>query len=738
MKDQQRIRCMMMTLVVIMAGIFASGQSLTPRILEDGFRLMPTSFPFKVKSVTHETNASNPVAKSSKVNAEQANYQVDFVLDFDPATQSALIIGLYNEESDINNQTLGLPQLMNGSNVLTVPGGVYDILVAFDGYDHDRVVIREQVEISENMQLNFAASEATNHIRFQTLTADGEPVFTGIGGFDENWNFVQLQPGNADEVVYQKKIYCMDYGEIFAADGNFGMITEDENVDPLTLYTHADFFVNDVSDRYTFYGYRVAINGRDFYTSTYELEGAHGDTTIANDPAKYQSFFEDPCMVQKQPDEVLCPSFQFFAYNEKEERRFYGIITIDSPLNQGETCRYYIGAQAEDSKAGYIPFIQPQNAVQTIEHQPWGDVVNQTWNLISMPLVKTMDQIVFANNGPGSYGIYNMPSFDFKEFDLDGNFVHYFSWPSHPVFTYSVDKKLGDLGNNCPILVSALGQALYTIGTNENGEPRTMPILINTFDYIGRYGEKQLIVTRNTTADYKVNGEDFVSITGPTSSMLNELINGEVDATIVNDAVDVDGLAGSNKTQVHYLAGAEDQTPPTMTMLHFKGDNGDVTDRFVSADEGVLEFTAGDFNMLFTPQNAQYFDRQMLETVIVSYSPYGEDNWNELSVEEVPENYWPTMGWFYTGSLASVTGEALNGWFNLKIRLTDAAGNWQEQVISPAFRIDDLAYSNVATIGSDNAHEVARYSLDGKRVDMNHRGVTIVKMSDGTARKVIQ
>lgn len=81
---------------------------------------------------------------------EQANYQVEFVLDFDPATQSALIIGLYNEESDINNQTLGLPQLMNGSNVLTVPGGVYDILVAFDGYDHDRVVIREQVEISEN------------------------------------------------------------------------------------------------------------------------------------------------------------------------------------------------------------------------------------------------------------------------------------------------------------------------------------------------------------------------------------------------------------------------------------------------------------------------------------------------------------------------------------------------------------------------------------------------------------
>ena len=121
MKEQKLIRCMTMTMVMLLAGIFASGQSFTPKIQEDGFRLMPTSFPFKVKTVTHETNASNQVAKSSKVNAEQANYQVDFVLDFDPATQSALIIGLYNEESNINNQTLGLPQLMNGSNVLTVP-----------------------------------------------------------------------------------------------------------------------------------------------------------------------------------------------------------------------------------------------------------------------------------------------------------------------------------------------------------------------------------------------------------------------------------------------------------------------------------------------------------------------------------------------------------------------------------------------------------------------------------------
>ena len=106
-------------------------------------------------------------------------------------------------------------------------------------------------------------------------------------------------------------------------------------------------------------------------------------------------------------------------------------------------------------------------------------------------------------------------------------------------------------------------------------------------------------------------------------------------------------------------------------------------------------------------------------------------------MEEVPENYWFTMGCFYTAPLASVSGQGLNGWFDMKIRVTDTAGNWQEQIISPAFRIDDLAYSSVATVGSDNAREVARYNMAGQRVDADATGVVIIKMSDGTARKAL-
>jgi hypothetical protein len=213
-----------------------------------------------------------------------------------------------------------------------------------------------------------------------------------------------------------------------------------------------------------------------------------------------------------------------------------------------------------------------------------------------------------------------------------------------------------------------------------------------------------------------------------------------VDATIVKEGVvvDVDDMEGSNKAQLHYTAGAEDQNPPTVTMLHFKDGDENVTDRFATAADGTLEFSAGDFNYFITPiSHLGTWLRQIPEVVEVSYSPYGEGNWDELTVEEEPEYYWPRMGWFYTGSLAGVTGQGLNGWFDLKIRVEDAAGNWQEQVISPAFRIDDHAYSGVANVGKDNAHEVARYTLDGRRISTPQPGINIVRYSDGTARKVL-
>ena len=218
---------------------------------------------------------------------------------------------------------------------------------------------------------------------------------------------------------------------------------------------------------------------------------------------------------------------------------------------------------------------------------------------------------------------------------------------------------------------------------------------------------------------------------------VKEALHGDVEIQYVTNNIKVDDLSGSNNSIIHFDADADDAYPPTLTSLMFKDNEGFVTDHFENNSDGLMEFMAGDFNTKFGENNSRYYTRFQPATVEVSYSPYQANEWNELAVEEVPEYYWPLLGWFYQGSLAGVTTPSENGWFDLKFRLVDEAGNWQEQTLSPAFRIDALVQSAVTEVRDGSAHEVARYSIDGKRVDTSHRGVTIIRMSDGTAHKVL-
>jgi hypothetical protein len=543
---------------------------------------------------------------------------------------------------------------------------------------------------------------------------------------------------------------CKDIAHQETNSGNFGAIIEGEVYHSLGGEMFSDFYVNDVSDRYIFYSARYAFSNKCIYTSAYEVQGATGDVTITNDPAKFK-LFEEPFTVAKHQGEDLYLAFDIFARQKASSGYHSTGIAFNEPLAEGETFKCYLSASPDDSNADMVPYIQPYATIKTVEIIDLGD--GETWEeenyvpaLVARPLTLTNGEPVYANNGMGMYDNRNERWVSFaNEYsdeieDEDWDIIEYPYWPTHPAFTYPTDKKKGDLGNNCPaFFCNATQYEISYNGIDENGNPvpMTARAFIFDYDYAGRYGEKRPDDITDAQVSIKLDGEEIITGQGSFIAQMDEPLNGVIDATVINKTVLVDDMAGSNKAQLHYTAGAEDQNPPTMTMLHFKANNGDVIDRFSTADEGTLEFTAGDFNFWITPKNFVAFDRQAPESVEVSYSPYGEDNWNELAVEEVPENYWPVMGWFYTGSLAGVTGEGLNGWFDLKIRLTDAAGNWQEQVLSPAFRIDDHAYSSVASVGSSNAHEVARYNLAGQRVDANATGVVIIKMSDGTARKVI-
>ena len=708
---------------------FAQGP-ITPQRFERGAFHQAIS-PHKIitKEVKNENGVENK--RTNKAKEEQPSYNVDFVLDFNTEKQSAGSFTIINQNTEFSSMRLGLWDLVCGSNVASIPAGTYDMIFHFtqlDTLDADCVnltVIRENVTIDQDMQLYISANEAKNHIHFETLTPTGETLQIGTYTLDENWQMVLMEPGNIDDCLFQNRITCSDYGIVYYIKGNPGVKMVSDYYNSKGMLATFDFFVNDVSDRYSFYSYCTAFKEHEVFSTAFEAVGADGDVTFTNDPTKYIEY-EMPFKAPYHQGEELCPIIWPIAQQKYED--FYSTIgSVLDPIVEGESIKCYLDAKVEDSPMGcFMPSLELSICKETSNQ--WGDI-DYVPVISSMPLTIANGNIRLANNGTDSY-IFKVPNEPMLRYDYDEkteNIIMYPHWPTHPAFSYTIDKAKGVIGNNCPILVSDPYQ--YQLGTRSN--------LVFLFDYLGRYGETSEGQTE-AQVSIKLNREEFTTSQGWFMfEGMDELMSGEVDAMITNTLIDVDNLAGSNKAQLHYTAGAEDENPPTITMLHFKDSNDNMTDRFATGDEGMMEFTAGDFNFVGRSGVAIHH-RYAPESVEVSYSPYGEDNWNELPVEEVPENYWPVMGWFYTAPLASVTGEAYLGWFDLKIRLTDAAGNWQEQVLSPAFRIDNLAYSGIATPRGDNAREVARYNLAGQRVDSNATGVVIVKMSDGTARKIIQ
>lgn len=710
----------------------------------------------KITEKVVKNEATNPLAtRAQNVRAEQPTHQVNFILDFDTETQDAYNVVLVNENGVLYYYNIDLWDLELGSNTATIPEGTYDILFQFaewqnKGTDyidihHWLYVIREQVTIDQDMELNFSSAEAKNHIHFQTLTIDGEPIVTPTYSRDKNWNYTLLDLGNIRDAVFLSLIFCKDYGDVYQDGGGLGMTIEVGGYHLDDYQCLADFYVNDVSDRYAFGSYRVTQDwDNNFYTSYKEVQGASGDVTIANDPSKFKLYENQFSLSQDDLNR-----FSIFLLNNKNTKYYYQVgWWLGSMPN---TIKYYISASTEDSEVGYIPCLRPETYLYEafVDEDGYEDQMDR--NVITaIPIVMTDETFVLANSGLDLCENQHFAPVTklYREWDESEQTVKcYPLWPSHPVFSYPVDKKKGIWGNNCPILISSPQQyeRSYTY-EDEDDNPVTVTRVTNQFcyQYLGRYGEVPGRYCKNAQVSMNLDGEPIYNGPGffeegydERPLRFDELFNGVVDAAITTAPFQVDDTPGSNKAQLHYTAGAEDETPPTMMMLHFKDDNGDVTDRFTTAEDGTVEFSAADFNFAYIEGNMTYF-RHAPVIVEVSYSPYGEDNWNELTVEELPEYYYPAMGWFYRGSLASVTVQGLEGWFDLKIRLEDAAGNWQEQVLSPAFRIDNLAYSSVATVGSNNAHEVARYSLDGKRVDSNATGVVIVKMSDGTARKVLK
>ncbi len=665
-----------------------------------------------------------------KLNADEGNlFNVTFKMSYD---QSKMFPNGYvtikgeNFSGDVEMEY----EWQTGQYKLTcqLPAGTYDFIcsamlmsggMAFN--------IKELADVSNDMTVTFDFAECDMIYGFKTLKANGEEAILNRRGVDETGQPGMI-PGNTH---YFTDVVMPVLKGIGVVGGlyNWSSLQVDGKNPSGTI------MLNNVSDRYKLVSQRMFEDDNDTYIVKYESTSM-SETMLQNDPANYVLYEENFTSIGNDNNGL----FQGFSTVGMIDNISCDGITGEAslPISSPTTRVYVDAAKSTDNQLSRFDImIQPifQDNVSDPETYTWIDYDyynNPIVHVDTMQIYRTVIGLPVIIGSDGSLEYVNAGH------DAGGNYAFHVpvgggdivEYPGHPQFSYTPQQKVLELGSNSPIC------AVMSQNTTDSFMEGKYSYLNPCF--IGRYGE---IVDGYVATDIKYNDE---VISNNCLTMEEDMYNfaamglpdGVITARFETHNAVVDGLQGKNVTNIYYDQRQEDWTAPTMQMLLFKDHEGNIIDRFATADEGILEFACGDFDYQRL-SSGFWFDCKE-QTVEVSYSAYDADDWTELDVNEVAsEFYMPGFGYFYRGSLQNVTGNSETGWYDLKIKLTDPSGNWQEQVISPAFRIGEGSITGIETVNSDNAAEVARYTVDGRAISTPQAGVNIVKMSDGSMKKVL-
>ncbi|MBQ0115589.1 MAG: hypothetical protein KBT10_06935 [Bacteroidales bacterium] len=681
------------------------------------------------RTLAKNLEAYTPISKKVKTKGDDL-VTVTFMVNYDksemyPSGDLIITSKNYSEDkwmdydSEINDYKL----------TCQLPAGTYDFLTPGRFKNNGGILynVKELVNITNDTTIIFDFAESNIKYAFKTYKPNGEEAKINEYELNEWWEVTDtVTKGNCDYFADDIMIILKGHGVVGLYDctATFKRVGE---------YPGETVFINKLSDRYKISSSRVFEDTDGTYIVKYETTDM-SETLLANSPEDFVLYEDAFTSIGSDADRL----YQGFYTHE-----LVGNVRIGGRLNNelrqisNPITKLYVAPNISngDDASKFEILVQPvfqdsyfetahyEITVNDGEGNPVevkGDVdINRTLTGLPVLLDKNgnAEYVNSGHVGNGNYTFY-VPEGGSRDIRM---------YPGHPQFSFSKDQKVLDYGSSCPInsVMSMNTENVDLPGKYSNLEPC----------YIGRYGE---VVSGCYSVEIKYNDSTICNDCVLMPELLQLFaIQGNPDGVITahfeNTNAVVDGLQGKNTTDVYYDQRNEDWTAPTLQMLQFKDAEGNITDRFDNAEDGILEFAGGDFNYTVDMNEYVSWFNCKEQTVEVSYAPYGGTNWETLEVNEIPDNFFmPGFGYFYRGSLQNIEGE---GWFDLKIKLTDLSGNWQEQTISPAFRIGDTQ-TGIGNVNVGNATEVARYTVDGRAISAPQAGVNIVKMSDGSVKKV--
>lgn len=655
--------------------------------------------------------------------------------------ESGDIIGcVYFWEDDFNKMATAMGNLMpdedNTSYSGMIPDGTYDVMI---GISNDspavpkKYIFRKDVKVNGDMTVDFTVEEADNKIMFNTILPDGSKavlpmvIDNGEGGTRD------LASGNTDlcminvDIINKKTFSSVGnlFQSNFRSDGSVAGYPSFDVNESTAVYINdefPDYMVICCTSHYT------DFEGNEYATLTYTLP-AKGETLICNDVDRYRqvSYSIAPSRLSLEADE---------ANRANDVNLDFGIITC------GQDFTIFSAKSIPGTKiwASINPLIEEGlhiadlylqvSATDYKESGKFGNVTKEG-EIFGPAVVCNNGEIEYAkiNNAefPMHY-LYKAPEGGYYD-QLEGYIM---CLPTAPGTFVPIGKRKQAIGESVPV-TSILSVPYYDADGN-------CALLVSPA-FVGRCGEQRTVDMIPLKVTVSAGDTEVFSgdLDGYQKYMFSRRENSEplsaITTVMTNENVFVDEMIGRNVTTLIHNENNKDQFVPSLQYLTFKTTDGTLTDRFDNAADGVMEFFGGDFspNSRTAPMSGYkyYWYEETSADVKVEYAPYGEETFSVLDVKDIPElRYMPGFGHFYRGKLDGVKRGSANGWYDLRITLTDAAGNEMSQLLSPAFKVRSLAGINNATIAGEMG-----VGVDGRDIiapaDAAIYNISGVRMSSG-------
>lgn len=605
-------------------------------------------------------------------------------------------------------------------------------------------IVRDNIEVNEDMTIEISDVDAKNHMTLKTLLPNGEEAIVNKTNSETR---EILEKGNVRDISQTIAIFRKNSNIVRVESLKVFLLrtfdpTYNENID-----YRGDFYISDLpEDMWLVANRECTTENSETYYSTYTFGNSISkDIEVTNNAPwiKVESDFGE--IPESDISAQNGGYYQYCEVNSFDNRDMDGMGTR-STFGNGKPY-FYISCD-EPKMEGLDSYRLSVFPGKALGYSGTPDDPRDFYTILAPGVMpddgKTKHMVYQFDDGGGMPLWYNKEKPEFK-FGCEFYYHPRFSWEqgeSDPVPVY---------GNNVPVTVFS-----QTWGRDFN---------MNCWfiDYVGRYGEQRFVDKQVAKATVEADGVELTSdiiqkvLAWSYKGFENTSKAADWKVTMSNENIIVDGNNASNLTVSEFNTGREDFYPPTLTMLNFRNADDLITDRFDKPADGTLEFSAADFIPNETEDKLVWYECQNLDGVKVEYSAEDADTWRELAVTEVPELFFsPGYGGFYRGSLKDVVNNSPTSWYDLRVTVTDKAGNTQTQTLSPAFRIDEqvsldnlMADSNVTvsvegsqltvTGASDNA-VVEVYDLAGRKVIEakslsvsldGFMGAYIVKVTDG-------